>query len=59
MIAFQITQGDLDYFPEWDAPLGSWAVYMPVSQVYYFFATEEAARAFVEDHRRLATGETQ
>ena len=51
MVPFQIQQQDLDLFPEWDAPVGSWAVYAPVSRVYYFFDTEQAAQYFVKEHR--------
>ena len=58
MIAFQVQQHDLDQFQEWKAEVGTWAVYMPVSKVYYFMKTEEEAKEFIalhEDNRRYLT----
>jgi hypothetical protein len=51
MVPFQNQQQDLDLFPEWDAPVGSWSIYLPVSKVYYFVATEEEAHAFVKEYQ--------
>ena len=50
MIAFQVNQVDLEQFPEWDVPVGSFAIYMPVSRVYYFVPTKEDADAFLKEH---------
>jgi hypothetical protein len=50
MVAFEIQQHDLDQFPEWDVPVGSWAIYLPVSRVYYFVPTKEDADAFLKEH---------
>ena len=50
MIAFKIAQQDLEQFPGWDVPVGSWAIYMPVKRVYYFVDTEKEAKAFLKEH---------
>ena len=50
MIAFQVNQADLEQFPEWDVPVGSFAIYLPVKRVYYFVPTKEDADAFLKEH---------
>lgn len=41
---FQIDEEILSRHPEWDEEdLGRWAVYAPVSKVYYFYDTPEQA----------------
>lgn len=46
MLKFQVTEEDIDYYPEWTA--GQWAFYMPGVKVYYFRDTEAEIDALMQ-----------